>query len=229
MKLLKAFVDGKRTTPLPDDIKMQIADLHDDDLKQSAARREELEDLRDGIRLSQMEDELAYTSFAQSGEWLRSLGLLDNLTSMSTLYPELYLVFLGQSRRHLDEMERDLNYKSGTLSDMGLETLGVDLEQMASNLTQSIVILLLNQSGIDTLDTAKTFMDAAVVNQAMSAFIKPDIVVQEDAGRDRQGLMRVYWTRVKVPFRAKATWTEAGFEEDLDVLLNLAFQVLNLA
>ncbi|CAJ1440349.1 unnamed protein product [Effrenium voratum] len=212
--LLEAFVVGKRTTPKEDDLKVQIAELHNDDLKQSAARREELEDLRDAIRLSQIEDGLAYDFFAQSGEWLRSLGLLNNLTSMSTIYPELYMAFLGQARRHLDEMERDMSYKSGTLGDMDFNTLSTDLGYVASNLTQSIVTLLLNQSGIDTLDTAKVFMDAAVVNQAMSAYIKPDIVVEEDAGRDQQGLLRVYWTRVKVGFRAKNMWTEDGFEED---------------
>ena len=60
-------------------------------------------------------------------------------------------------------------------------------------------------------------MDAAVVNQVMAAHIKPDVVVKEDAGRDRQGLRRVYWTRVKVPFRAKARWTEDSFQQDLIV------------
>ena len=213
LQLLEAFVSGKRSTPAPDDMKIQIAELHNDDLRWSAAQREELEDLRDASRLSQMEDGLIYAYFAQAGAWLQALGL-DNLTSLSPLYPELYLSFLGQARRHLDEMEQDMRYKSGTLTDMDFDVLAMDLERAASNLTQSIVTLLFNKSSVDTFDTAKVFMDGAVVNQAMAAYVKPDIVLDEDAGRDRQGLTRVYWTRVQIPFRAKATWTEAGFEED---------------
>ncbi|CAK9014878.1 unnamed protein product [Durusdinium trenchii] len=111
-------------------------------------------------------------------------------------------------------MEQDVRYKSGTLTDMDFNVLAADLEQIASNLTHSLVTLLFNQSALDMFDTAKTFRDAAVVNQAMAAYIKPDVVVGEDAGRDRQGMMRVYWTRVQVPFRAKALWTEEGFKED---------------
>ena len=107
-----------------------------------------------------------------------------------------------------------MRYKSGTLTDMDFIVLAADLEQIASNLTHSLVTLLFNQSALDMFDTAKTFRDAAVVNQAMAAYIKPDVVVGEDAGRDRQGMMRVYWTRVQVPFRAKALWTEEGFKED---------------
>ena len=216
LRLLEAFVHGKRSTPAPDDIRIQIAELHNDDLKRSATRREELEDLRDATRLNQMEDELVYDYFAQTGAWLQSLGLLDNLTSMSPLYPELYLAFLGQARRHLDELEQDVRYKSGTLNDMDFDVLAMDLERVASNLTQSIVTLLFNQSALDTFDTAKVFMDGAVVNQAMAAYVKPDIVLDQDGGRDRQGLMRVYWTRIQIPFRAKATWTEEGFEEDYE-------------
>ena len=145
-KLLEAFLSGNRWTPPPDDIRMQIAELHNDDLKNSAQQREELEDLRDTSRLSQMEDELTYDFFAKTGTWLQSLpfGVQDGTlnSSLSTLHPELYLAFLGQARRHLDEMERDMDYKWGTLSDMDLSALGVDLQQVASNLTLSLVTLL---------------------------------------------------------------------------------------
>ena len=118
---------------------------------------------------------------------------------------QLYLAFLGQARRHLDEMERDMNYKSGTLGDMDLTALGVDLQRVASNLTLSLVTLLFNQSAADTLDTAKVFMDAAVVNQVMAAHIKPDIVT---VSRKMPGVIVKVWAEYigpgsKSPFERK--------------------------